>query len=261
MSKEKIKGFIAGFAAASLIAGVIPVVAEKISKTAELYYNDIKVVVDGKRADLKDANGNPVEPFIYEGTTYLPVRAVANVFNKAVAWDGATQTVYLGENEEIAQPTTWLKDLETFTGYVEKKAAEELTFGGTEYNEILTDNAGNVYKNYWYPESEDTTYLLNYKYSKFKGTFYLRHDSKDYHHASRMLVYGDGNLLYESDKLTAGSMPIEFDVDVSNVAVLKIEYQSLEDNNEDYSWCVLNSHIGDGQSSAATPIGNAGLYE
>lgn len=45
----------------------------------------------------KDVTGTIVEPFIYQGTTYLPVRAVGEAIGKKVTWDGETKTVYLGE--------------------------------------------------------------------------------------------------------------------------------------------------------------------
>ena len=180
MLKEKLKGFVVGVVLASLVVGAIPTMAEKITKSAELFYNDIKVVIDGKQADLKDAQGNTVEPFIIDGTTYLPVRAVSNALNKAVSWDGATKTVYIGKNEEIEQPSVWLKDLETFTGYAETKSVDEIDFGGYEYNDILTANTGDVYNNYWYSNEKGASYLLNYKYNTFKGTFYLVKGQKYY---------------------------------------------------------------------------------
>lgn len=60
-------------------------------------YNDIKIVVDGKEITPKDANGNVVEPFIIDGTTYLPVRALANALGEDVSWEQSTSTVYIGE--------------------------------------------------------------------------------------------------------------------------------------------------------------------
>lgn len=53
-------------------------------------YKDIKIVVDGIQLQTSS------EPFIYNGTTYLPVRAVAEAVGKDVNWDGNTNTVYLG---------------------------------------------------------------------------------------------------------------------------------------------------------------------
>ncbi len=63
-------------------------------------YVGIQLVVDGVSYEPKDANGNVVEPFIVDGTTYLPVRAVAEALGKEVNWDGETKTVYIG-----AKPT------------------------------------------------------------------------------------------------------------------------------------------------------------
>lgn len=255
MLKEKLKGFVVGVVLTSLVVGTIPTMAEKITKSAELLYNNIKVVIDGKQADLKDAQGNTVEPFIIDGTTYLPVRAVANALDKAVSWDGATQTVYLGKNEEIEQPSIWLKDLETFTGTVETKSIDEIDFGGSDYNNILTSNTDDVFNNCWrtwsYGDKEFSTYLLGYKYSEFNGTIYLSKGGKDTNGwYSRYLIYGDDKLLYTSEDITSGSMTSDFSVNVSNVNVLKI---------------VLQQKYEDGEYTASNAgnvyIGNAGLYE
>lgn len=66
-------------------------------ETIEVDYLDIKLVVNGKEVTPKDVNGNVVEPFAYQGTTYLPVRAVGEALGKTVRWDGETKTVHLGE--------------------------------------------------------------------------------------------------------------------------------------------------------------------
>lgn len=57
----------------------------------------ITVKYNGEVQELKDANGNRVYPISYEGTTYLPIRAVSNMLGIEVNWDGPTQTVWLGE--------------------------------------------------------------------------------------------------------------------------------------------------------------------
>lgn len=65
------------------------------SRTAELFYNNIKVMINGKEVIPTDANGNTIEPFIIEGTTYLPVRGVASALGLNVGWDAETSTVLL----------------------------------------------------------------------------------------------------------------------------------------------------------------------
>lgn len=54
------------------------------TRTIEVTYRDIKLVVDGTEVSLKDGAGNSIEPFLYNGTTYLPVRAVGEAMGKEV---------------------------------------------------------------------------------------------------------------------------------------------------------------------------------
>jgi hypothetical protein len=68
---------------------------QPITKAPTLLFNGIE-------KQLTDANGTPVYPFIYKGTTYLPLRAVCGLVEIPVRWDGDTNTIYLGvENEPI----------------------------------------------------------------------------------------------------------------------------------------------------------------
>jgi len=250
MNKDKIKGFAAGVAATLLVSTtVVPAVAAGVTKTAELYYNNIKVVIEGKRADLKDALGNPVEPFTINGTTYLPVRAVANALDMAVDWDGKTQTVYLGASEEMEQPSVWLKDLDVFAGRTYNSALNEVEFGGPAYNSYFTDNTGKVYDNYMSIYT-DVSYILNGKYKTLKGTWYLTNQDKNSSTEWRILVYGDDEMLYASESVMKGSMPAEINVDVSNVMVMKIVVQYYTGNY----WSTLNAN------SYTALLGNAGLY-
>lgn len=89
------------------IAPVGTPVTHTKNQTIAIEYNDIKVTLDGKPVELKDATGKTIEPFTYNGTTYLPVRAVANLLGVNVKWDGDTSTIYLGEAKyfELAQVT------------------------------------------------------------------------------------------------------------------------------------------------------------
>ena len=68
--------------------------------TKELSYNDLKITLDGKEIIPRDVNGNYIEPFIIDGTTYLPVRGIASSLNLNVGWDGDTKTVLLTTPEE-----------------------------------------------------------------------------------------------------------------------------------------------------------------
>ena len=92
--KDKIKGILIG-----VILGLFMTVTSALAVTEtvnkELFYNNIKIELNEEEIMPADANGNYVEPFVIDGTTYLPVRAVANALNLNVAWDGDTNTVKL----------------------------------------------------------------------------------------------------------------------------------------------------------------------
>ncbi|WP_054694541.1 stalk domain-containing protein [Syntrophomonas palmitatica] len=59
--------------------------------------SDIKFTVKGNAWTPKDANGNTLAPIIYNGATYLPVRAVGDALGVKVDWNNDTRTVILGE--------------------------------------------------------------------------------------------------------------------------------------------------------------------
>ena len=106
--KKQWKGFLAGFLSAILITSLcVPVFAATV-KQLSASYNDIKITLDGERLIPKDPNGNVIEPFIVDGTTYLPLRAVAEAVGLNVGWDGNTSTVILtsdGNQEQIPSVT------------------------------------------------------------------------------------------------------------------------------------------------------------
>lgn len=59
--------------------------------------HEIKFELDGKAGRLKIKSGKRIAPISYQGTTYLPVRAVSEAVNVAVDWDSKTKTITLGE--------------------------------------------------------------------------------------------------------------------------------------------------------------------
>lgn len=64
---------------------------------AEPVYAGISVIVDGEKLNPTDVNGDSTEPFIIDGTTYLPIRALAQALGLSVEWDNDTRTVVIGE--------------------------------------------------------------------------------------------------------------------------------------------------------------------
>lgn len=95
--KKYVVGFVAGVLVGSMSVGAF---AATGLQTIKATYKNIKVAVNNSVVALKDANGKTVEPFVSNGTTYLPVRGVATALGQEVSWDASTNTVYIGK-----QPT------------------------------------------------------------------------------------------------------------------------------------------------------------
>ena len=77
----------------------------------ELYYRNIKVTLNGQQITLFDSSGYPCEPFIIDGTAYLPLRGIATAMGADVQWDGAANTIIINTKtqkvgQNISQMTT-----------------------------------------------------------------------------------------------------------------------------------------------------------
>lgn len=64
---------------------------------------DVGIVLKNETLTLKDANGDIVSPIIYQGTTYLPIRAISEAQGLEVGWDGDTTTVYVDSDMPVAE--------------------------------------------------------------------------------------------------------------------------------------------------------------
>lgn len=107
LKKLQIKGFVSGVLFVLLLS-TATVWAASRTENINITFSGIRVNVNGSVTALTDAAGNTVEPFIWDGTTYLPVRAVADALGVDVRWDGNTSTVYLtnGYSTPAAPPAT-----------------------------------------------------------------------------------------------------------------------------------------------------------
>jgi len=92
---KRLQGFISGVVVATILFSAVTAFAAN-TKTLQAVFSGIKIYVDGVKITPKDPKGNVVEPFVVDGTTYLPVREVAEALGKDVNWDGSTQSVYIG---------------------------------------------------------------------------------------------------------------------------------------------------------------------
>lgn len=226
----------------------VTVFAKQISEQVEIFYNNIKIYIDGAEIVPKDANGNVVEPFTMNGTTYLPVRAISNAFGKDVEWDGETQSVYIGKKDQT-KPDNYLDRIQ----YNDYRKADE-TNGDNKFaiiNGTVNDYNGNTYTNGillyiggWSGVIEDDTdksdmiigYPLNSQYKTLKGNIVLpksyqiatfNNADNCYSSPTDVFFYGDGKLIYKATAVTA-SMPFKIDIDLKGVNQLTIKVRASD---------------------------------
>ena len=121
-NQKRWKDMLAGALIVTAVAALaVPALAATGSRNVRVDYSDIKLVINGETVTPKDGDGNVVEPFTIDGTTYLPVRAVANALGMDVSWNGNTHTV-------------------TLTGGVDDSTGDYI--GETKAKEIALNHAG-----------------------------------------------------------------------------------------------------------------------
>lgn len=84
--KSKLLSFLSVMVVMLMLVG-LPVTALAASGALTIEINPIKVLVNGEVFQPKDVNGNDVMVFTYNGTTYAPLRALAEAYGLEVGYD------------------------------------------------------------------------------------------------------------------------------------------------------------------------------
>lgn len=89
--KKTIKGIVLGVIITTLLMGTA--LGAGVMKTIEVAFDSINLTVNGNKVDA--------ETIVYNETTYVPLRAAAEMLDKDVGWDQATQTASI--NDKVAE--------------------------------------------------------------------------------------------------------------------------------------------------------------
>ncbi len=219
MKKQNILSFLAGVLAAATLAGLAqPALATLSSKTIEVL-TGVDIYVDGVEMKPTDANGKAVETFVYNGTTYVPLRAVSQSLGYNVNWDGANQRAYIGEMPgekqylmEVCPPHTlhhynsWHR-----CGTYFAENTEYFLMGGKKYTNGLT-MAG------CYSADTYALFNLNGKYSSLRLTIGPVDGADD---PSDIVFIVDGKIVAEYE-VDTGDYPQEITVPLNGGLQLQI---------------------------------------
>lgn len=82
-----------------VILGSVIVYGESITKSIQVTYRNISILVNGKTLPSEQ------ESFIYQGRTFVPLRTIGEAVNKTVEWDKAKNQIKI--SEPFARANSW----------------------------------------------------------------------------------------------------------------------------------------------------------
>ncbi len=148
MSKGKIKYIVFLIIIAVTLLSLVSVsYAWQGKRTVEAWYGDIKIVCNGQQIYYD------TEPFIVDGTTYVPLRMMSGIFNKDVSWDATNYTIMIDDKPnsvegmlraQIFQQNYYIATLEERIREMER----ELDEGGELDLEDLEDELNDEFEDY-----------------------------------------------------------------------------------------------------------------
>lgn len=211
--KKQWKGFLAGLLVAMLASSIVtPALGALAAKTIQVY-TGVTVYVDDQFVLPTDANGCPVDTFVYNGTTYLPVRAIGNALGRPVQWDSKTNSVYIG-----FRPHVMVRDLPT------SRISEPWdTYNGKDNLGRERLGALDFQSDFYVSQN---IYVVDGHYSTVSGTLFQKYEKRNAtNKPSTLKIYGDNVLLFHSD-MKGGMNPVNFSVDITGVQELRIDFDS-----------------------------------
>ncbi len=97
IGKSVKRSLLSSIMAVALVASAIaaPAAATNQQQEITVSYSGISVFLHSQQCSLEDYNGDTVEPFSYNGTVYLPLRAISEALNLTAEYDEAAHAVNL----------------------------------------------------------------------------------------------------------------------------------------------------------------------
>lgn len=195
-----------------LIGSLLPlpaVLSETVKKKIDVYYTSLKIKFD--RVEKK--TNNPV--FIYEDTTYVPLRFISENMGEEVTYDPENNTIWIGSKPgDLEKYLIQLKEKEATKSIEINKQAK--LFDEVEYDDGIIFNE----------IRDEIRYYLNSEYMYLTARLgpIAGYDNNN---KSCLVFYGDGQEIYRSPDFIARfgtilNSPINIKIDVSNITNLKI---------------------------------------
>lgn len=184
----------------------------------------INYTLDGEKFVPRDMDGSVMDTIIYNGRSYVPLRAIAEALGIAVDWEGSTSTIILGEREGKGQSLFSMNFKETGSYLVDVQKTTEskfLTFTAGAQNVafeegIFIENRSSSNRN-----SAGLIFNTNKKYQKLYLKTFIHKDTDS---NVEIEIFGDNDVRIYSDTIAFGDIN-ELVVDVGGQDSIKIVFK------------------------------------
>ncbi len=185
-SKKGVATFVVTVAVT--VASTLALAAANIETISAYLNKGVTIKFNGEPQHFVDATGQVAYPITYNGTTYLPVKAIASLLNIPTTWDGVNNEVLLGSDGDNAKIdlTSKIASKATTYNWVIKDESE-LTIPGEDANMYFSSG---IYWNIWngmYSTSQDrvmyfyTSNINTLEFNAYAGncdaTVYIRNEN------------------------------------------------------------------------------------
>lgn len=224
----KLKHLIFSFLLGSIFFSGISFAAAS-SSNIEVYFQPLKYFFDGIEKKAPDDQ----QGFIYNGTTYVPLRFLTESLGKEVSWDGSAYSIFVGKQPQ--GQIIKFEDMKTHTAKSQYLLSKE-----KDNTQSLKGNTNDNYANGFYvgfvygdpatgsefQGSFINEYLLNDQYKEFDVVLapsYVWNKRAKKANIGEVKIYGDDKLLTDQKIDSDITQPIKVNVDLKGVLKLRIE--------------------------------------
>lgn len=186
----------------------------------------INYTLDGEKFVPRDMDGSVMDTIIYNGRSYVPLRAIAEALDIAVDWEGSTSTIILGEREGKGQ-SLFSMNFRAIGGYVDIQKTTEskfLTFTAGAQNVAFEEGIffENTDTSQSYVANGKLIFNTNKKYQKLYLKTFIHKDTDS---NVEIEIFGDNDVRIYSDTIAFGDIN-ELVVDVGGQDSIEIVFKT-----------------------------------